>query len=217
MGNLSPARRRTADRALNNRPRDPPERQGIPPAHDLGNRVLGEHYADRPGYPGRGPVYQLDWHRTADDRAVEALLACVREPCTAQQLAYGLGWTLNRTVDALQRLEASVANTGQILTRLGHYSYTLGPRPGLLDDREIARCLRHNREPLNLTAAAVLHRALTRSREDRARDALSSPAEHGGHTTARRGGAAGGRPRRPTTNAPGRSDGPGTPGPPASR
>jgi hypothetical protein len=65
-----------------------------------------------------------------------------------------------------------------ILTRLGHHSYTLGPRPGLLNDREIARCLRHNREPLNLIAAAVLHRALTYSWEDRARDALSSPAEH---------------------------------------
>ena len=114
-----------------------------------------QHYADRPGYPGHGPVYQLDWHRTADDRAVEALLACVGEPCTAQQLAYGLGWTLNRTVDALQRLEASLANTGQILTRLGHHSYTLGPRPGLLNDREIARCLRHDSQPLNLTAAAV--------------------------------------------------------------
>ena len=41
-----------------------------------------------------------------------------------------------------------------------------------------ARCLQHNREPLNLIAAAVLHRALTCSREDRARDGLTSPAEH---------------------------------------
>jgi len=116
-------------------------------------------------------------HRTADDRAVEALLASVKEPCTAQQLATGLGWTLDRTVGALQRLEASLANTGQILTRLGHHSYTLGPRPGLVNDREIARCLRHNREPLDLTGAAVLHRALTCPREDRARGALASPAE----------------------------------------
>ena len=111
------------------------------------SRVLGEQYCDRPGYPGRGPVYELDRHRTADDRAVEALLASVREPCTAQQLASGLGWTLDRTVDALKRLEASLANTGQILTRLGHHSSTLGPRAGLVNDREIARCLRHNREP----------------------------------------------------------------------
>jgi hypothetical protein len=117
-------------------------------------------------------------HRTADDRAVEALLASIKTPSTAQQLATGLGWTLDRTVDALQRLEAGLANTGQILTRLGHHSYTLGPRPGLVNDREIARCLRHNREPLDLTAAAVLHRALTCSREERARDALNSPAEN---------------------------------------
>jgi hypothetical protein len=85
--------------------------------------------------------------------------ASVREPCTAQQLACGLGWTLQQTVCALQRLEASLANTGQILTRLGHHSYTLGPRPRLVTDREIARCLRHSREPLDLTAAAVLHNA----------------------------------------------------------
>jgi chromosome segregation and condensation protein ScpB len=140
--------------------------------------VLGEQYSDRPGYPGRGPVYELDRHRTADDRAVEALLASIREPCTAQQLASGLGWTLDRTVDALQRLEAGLANTGQSLTRLGHHSYLLGPRQRLVNDREIARCLRHNREPLDLTAAAVLHRALTRPSEERAREALRGPAEH---------------------------------------
>ena len=89
-----------------------------------------------------------------------------------------LSWLYaNRTVDALQRLEASLANTGQILTRLGHHSCTLGPRPRLVNDREIARRLRHNREPLDLTAAAVLHRALTRPRQERAREALRNPAE----------------------------------------
>jgi hypothetical protein len=89
-----------------------------------------------------------------------------------------LGWTLDRTVDALRRLEASLANTGQILTRLGHHSYTLGPRPGIVNDREIARCLRHDHEPLDLTAAAVLHCALTRRPDERTRGALRSPAEH---------------------------------------
>jgi hypothetical protein len=89
-----------------------------------------------------------------------------------------LGWKLDRTVDALQRLAAGLANTGQVLTRLGHHSYTLGPRPGLVNDREIARCLRQDREPLDLTAAAVLHRALTRPPDERTREALRSPAEH---------------------------------------
>lgn len=126
------------------------------PFHERVNRAIGAgKYSDSPGYPGRGPVYELDRHRTADDRAVEALLTSVREPCTAQQLATGLGWTLNRTVDALQRLEASLANTGQILSRLGHHRYTIGPRPELVNSREIARCLRHHHEPLDLTAAAV--------------------------------------------------------------
>jgi hypothetical protein len=105
------------------------------------------------------------------------MFASVREPCTASQLASGLEWTLPRTIDALEHLEAALANTGQIL-RIGHHSYTLSPRPGLLHHREIARCLRHTRDPLDLPAAAVLHRALTCSREDRARDALRKPAEH---------------------------------------
>jgi hypothetical protein len=179
VGDLSPARRRRVDRALSAPAGEPAAGSGRAPSPERVNRAFGAgKYSDSPGYPGRGPVYDLDVHRTADDRAVEALLASVKEPCTAQQLATGLGWTLNRTVGALQRLEECLANTGQILTRLGHHSYTLGPRPGLLNDREIARCLRHNRDPLDLTAAAVLHRALTCSREDRARETLTSPAEH---------------------------------------
>jgi hypothetical protein len=105
------------------------------------------------------------------------MLASVRKPCTASQLASGLEWTLTRTVNALEHLEATLANTGEILTRIGHHSYMLSPRPGLLHRREIARCLRHTRDRLDLPAAAVLHRALTCSPEDRASDALSNPAE----------------------------------------
>jgi hypothetical protein len=175
LGDVSRACRRRVDRALSARG-EPAARSGR--THERVNRAFGRQYSDSPGYPGRGPVYDFDWHRTADDRAVEALLTSVREPCTAQQLASGLGWTLTRTIDALQQLEASLANTGQILTRLGHHIYTLGPRPGLLNDREIARCLRHNSEPLDLTTAMVLHRALTRPPEERTREALRSLAEH---------------------------------------
>lgn len=108
---------------------EPTARSGRAPSHERVNRAFGGQYSDRPGYPGRG-VYDLDGHRTADDRAIEALLTSVREPCTAQQLASGLGWTLTRTIDALQHLEASLANTGQSLTRLGHHIYALGPDQG---------------------------------------------------------------------------------------
>jgi hypothetical protein len=106
------------------------------------------------------------------------MLASIREPCTASQLARGLEWPLPRTIEALEHLEAALANTGQILARIGHHKYMLSPRAGLLHRREIARCLRHTRDPIDLTTAAVLHRALTCSREDRTRDALSNPAEH---------------------------------------
>jgi hypothetical protein len=143
-----------------------------------GEVVWDGQYRDAPGHPGRGPAYTLDRYRTADDRAVEAMLASVGEPCTASQLASGLEWTLPRTVDVLEHLEAALANAGQTLTRIGHHHYMLRPRAGLLHNREIARCLRHTPEPLDLTTAAVLHRALTCSREDRARGALSNPGEH---------------------------------------
>jgi hypothetical protein len=91
-------------------------------------------------------------------------------PTLRRYARIALEWTLPRTIDALEHLEAALANAGQILTRTGHHSYTLSPRPGLLHRREIARCLRHTRDPLDLPAAAVLHRALTSSREGRARD-----------------------------------------------
>src|SRR5436190_8334144 len=144
LGDLSRAGRRRVDRALSAPAGEPTARSGPAPTQLRVNRAFGRQYSDSPGYPGRGPVYDLDWHRTADDRAVEALLASVRETCTARQLASGLGWTLDRTVDALQRLEPILASTGQTLTRLGHHSYALDPRQGLVNDREIARCLRHN-------------------------------------------------------------------------
>jgi hypothetical protein len=146
-------------------------------ADGLAEVVRDGQYRDAPGHPGRGPAYTLDRYRTADDRAVEAMLASIQEPCTASQLASGLAWTLTRTIDALEHLEAALANTGQSLTRIGHHHYALRPRAGLLHNREIGRCLRHTRDPLDLSTAAVLHRALTCSREDRARDALSNPAE----------------------------------------
>jgi hypothetical protein len=103
--------------------------------------VSDGRYRDARGYPGRGPAYPLDRYRTADDRAVEAMLASIREPCTASQLASGLDWTLPRTIDALEHLEAALANTGQTLTRIGHHRYTLGPRAGLVHNRKsVAAC-----------------------------------------------------------------------------
>jgi hypothetical protein len=55
--------------------------------------------------------------RTGPVPSCRSSLLLTDPPCTAQQLARGLGWTLTRTVDALQRLEESLADTGQILTR----------------------------------------------------------------------------------------------------
>jgi hypothetical protein len=176
LGDLSSTGRRHADYGLTGRVSDAPGQSSPTPPDGLGKRIRDERHQDAPGDPGRGPAHTLDRYRTAEDRAVEALLASVREPCTASQLGSGLGWTLPRTIDALEHLEAALAKTGQTLSRIGQ-SYKLGPRPGLVREREIARCLRHTREPLDLMTATVLHRALTCSREDCARDALTNPAE----------------------------------------
>ena len=73
---------------------------------------------------------------------VEALLASVHCPCTAEQLARALDWTLQQTTDALGRLQARLVNTGQTLQRAGHHTYTLAPRPAIVDEAQIGRCLR---------------------------------------------------------------------------
>jgi hypothetical protein len=152
VGDLSPARDPRTDRALNHRSRT------------------------APGLPGRRPADNLDRFRTSDERAVEALLASVQEPCTAHQLACGLRWTLERTTAALRRLERKLATTGQTVERLGHHTYALAARPGIVTAAEVTRCVRHDHKPLDLSAASVLHRALTRPGKERTREALS-PAE----------------------------------------
>ena len=62
--------------------------------------------------PTRLSDYIVNRYRTADERAVEAMLASSREPCTASQLAIGLQWTLPRTIDALEHLGAALENAG---------------------------------------------------------------------------------------------------------
>ena len=115
-----------------------------------------------------------------------------------------LSWLYaNRTVDALKRLEAILANNRPDPS---HDSDTTTTRSdhdrGSSTTREIARCLRHIREPLDLTAAAVLHCALVRPRQERARDALRSLAEHAAAERLIAAGLLEDDPR-PTTNAAG--------------
>ena len=120
----------------------------------------------------------LERYSTLDDRKIEALLANMRAPCTAQQLATAVGWTLPRTTAALDRLEARLASTGQTLQRLGHQTYVLAPRSCILDPAQIARCARNHSKRIDLVTAGVLHRALTHPDPERARDRLQSAAEH---------------------------------------
>ena len=119
----------------------------------------------------------LERRPASDDRTVEALLASVCEPCIAQQLASALDWGLPRTTDALNRLGARFATTGQTLQQLGHQTYALAPRPGIVDEAQIARCLRQHRQRLDPVSARVLHRALTRPGRERARNTLEGPEE----------------------------------------
>jgi hypothetical protein len=120
---------------------------------------------------------RLERYPAADDQMIEALLASVHAPCTAQQLATALGWPLPRTTAALHRLNRRLWNTGQELQQLGHQTYALAPRTGILDRAQIARCAR-DRKRIDPVAAGVLHRALTRPDRERTRDQLQSTAEH---------------------------------------
>jgi hypothetical protein len=108
---------------------------------------------------------------------VEALLASVHCPCTAEQLARALDWTLQQTTDALGRLQARLVNTGQTLQQTGHHTYTLAPRPAIVDEAQIGRCLRQQRDSFDPVAARVLHRVLTRPGRQRTRGSLDGPDE----------------------------------------
>lgn len=97
------------------------------------------------------------------------LLGDVRD----QQGAEARDLALGRGVAAVDADETDLAATGAVEAR--HHSYTLEPRSRLVDDRQIARCLRHNHKALDVTAAAVLQGALTRPREERAVKLSATP------------------------------------------
>ena len=120
---------------------------------------------------------RLERYPASDDRMIEALLASVHAPCTAQQLATALGWTLPRPIAALHRLARRLWSSGQELQRRGHQTYALAPRTAILDRAQIARCAR-DRKRIEPIAAGVLHRALTRPDPERTREQLQSTAEH---------------------------------------
>jgi hypothetical protein len=121
---------------------------------------------------------RLERYPAADDRTVEALLASVHAPCTAQQLACALDWTLLRTTAALHRLDMRLASTGQTLQQLSHQTYALAPRAGIVDRAQMARCACNRSQRIDPVTAGVLHRALTRPDGQRTRDQLQSADEH---------------------------------------
>lgn len=105
----------------------------------------------------------LERYPAVDDRLVEALLASVHAPCTAQQLAIALGWTLPRTIAALHRLARRLASTGQTLQQLGHQTYAPAPRAGILDRAQIARCARDRKRIDPIAAACFTARSPART------------------------------------------------------
>jgi hypothetical protein len=112
-----------------------------------------------------------------DDRALEALLADHRDPCTLQQLAVALEWTLDRVLAAAARLEARLANTGQTLERHGHHTLALRARTNLIPAGAKGRCHRQSSGPIDLATARMLYRVLTATRAQRTWEDLASPDE----------------------------------------
>lgn len=113
----------------------------------------------------------------ADDRQLEALLADHRDPCTLQQLAGALEWTLDRVQAAAARLESRLANTGQTLERHGHHTLALRARSSLIAPGAQGRCQRHAPGSTDIATARVLHRVLTASRNERSWEHLAAPHE----------------------------------------
>lgn len=112
-----------------------------------------------------------------DDRELEALLADHREPCTLQQLAGALEWTLDRVLAAAARLEARLANTGQTLERHGHHTLALRARAHLIPSGAQGRCHRQAPGAIDIATARVLHRILTAGRSERTWRDLATPEE----------------------------------------
>ncbi len=125
------------------------------PPSEQGRSSVGDRTTTRPSTPAsartasyghhievsdRRSSDDLANHPDADDRAIEALLAAAQTQCTAHQLASGLRWALPRTIQALERLDARLANTGQMLRREGHHTSQLAPHEQLIDIGELARC-----------------------------------------------------------------------------
>jgi hypothetical protein len=108
---------------------------------DVRHRATGRGAlpADRP-YPAPHPIREAP---AGDDRKLEALLAAHGDPCTPQQLAGALDWTLDRVLAAAARLEARLANTGQTLERHGHHTLALRARADLIPPGAKGRCRRH--------------------------------------------------------------------------
>jgi hypothetical protein len=112
-----------------------------------------------------------------DDRTLEALLAAHRAPCTIQQLAGALEWTLDRVLAAAARLEARLANTGQTLDRHGHHTLALRTRANLIPHGAKGRCHRQAPGPIDVAAARALYHILTATRRERTWEDLAAPDE----------------------------------------
>jgi transcriptional regulator with XRE-family HTH domain len=98
---------------------------------------------------------------TPDDVAIEAALAGVGRYTRPHDLARGLGWTLSRTTDALERLRIRLANTGQrVAAQNGKVK--LVPAAGVLTDAQEQAVANAdtNERGLTLTLAHLLRHAL---------------------------------------------------------
>jgi hypothetical protein len=112
-----------------------------------------------------------------DDRALEALLAEHRDPCTIQHLAGALEWTLDRVLAAADRLDERLANTGQTLERHGHHTLALRSRARLIPHGAKGRCHRQAPGAIDIVAARVLYHILTANRIERTWQDLAEPDE----------------------------------------
>lgn len=111
----------------------------------------------------------------SDAARAHALLADLARPCTLEQIAEVLRWSLARATAALEALEERLADSGQAIEPTGRHTYRLAPRDHLLSDTERRRAHQAPAGPLTQDAAAILHQIIEGPRRRRYRDNFTTP------------------------------------------
>lgn len=137
------------------------EQHGDHPQRSAAHRVRDALGLPQPSNPVRTR------EPTADDVAIEALIADHAASCRPEDIADALDWTLPRVINSIEALRRRLEQTGQALIRDSGNRYALAARTSLLDDQTRRRTHETHLSDLDPVTASILHQILDGPREDR--------------------------------------------------